>query len=410
MKFSYQAKSIDNAGKSKIIEGILESKNRDEAISILKSRDLEIISLSEKKSFSQNFDINDIGAFFEKATLKDIVNISKQMSALLGAGVVVVKALQIIADDMDKPLLKKAFTEIIQDVKGGKPTSQALARHEKIFDNFYVNLIKSGEESGEIAKAFAYLAEYMDRNYAMVTKVKNAMLYPGFVIGVFFIVMILIFTMVIPKLAVILLESNVPLPVLTQVVLGISNFLVNYGIYFVLVFATFGIYAYVSFSGTDSWQEFFDTLKIKTPIVKNVYKMLYVTRIADNIQTLLSSGIILTKAIQITSDVVGNVHYKKILLDSLTDVKAGISFSSSFAKQKELIPNILTQMLRVGEETGETSKLMGNISKFYQRELSNTIDSMVGLIEPVMIVSLGLGVGLLLVSVLMPIFNLAGSF
>ena len=118
----------------------------------------------------------------------------------------------------------------------------------------------------------------------------------------------------------------------------------------------------------------------------------------------------LTKAISITADVVDNVHYKKILLNSLTDVKAGISFSASFAKSKDLIPNILTQMLRVGEETGEIAKLMGNIAKFYQRELNNTIDSLIGLIEPIMIVSLGLGVGLLLVSVLMPIYNLAGSF
>ena len=406
MKFSYQAKN----GEGKIVEGVWDANSRDEAILSLRNKNMEIISLKEKKDSVKKFDINNIGAFFEKASLKDVVNISKQMSALLEAGVSVIKGLQLVADDMEKPLLKNAFKEIINDIRGGKSISQAFAKHPKIFDDFYVNLLKSGEESGKMAQAFSYLAEYMDRNYSLVTKVKNAMIYPIFVISVFLIVMILIFTLVIPKLSVILLESNVPLPVLTNIVLGISNFLVSYGIYILLAILAFGIYIFATFRDTNEWTEFFDTLKIKVPIVKNVYKMLYVTRIADNIQTLLASGVSLTKAISITADVVGNVHYKKILLNSLTDVKAGISFSASFAKSKDLIPNILTQMLRVGEETGEIAKLMGNIAKFYQRELNNTIDSLIGLIEPIMIVSLGLGVGLLLVSVLMPIYNLAGSF
>jgi type IV pilus assembly protein PilC len=138
--------------------------------------------------------------------------------------------------------------------------------------------------------------------------------------------------------------------------------------------------------------------------------MLYVTRIADNIQTLITSGVSLTKSIQITADVVGNRNYKNILEGSLLDVKAGIPFSKSLEKHKDLVPSSLIQMLRIGEETGEIGKLMGNIAKFFQREVNAQIDTMVSLIEPVMIVSLALGVGVLLVSVLMPIYNLAGSF
>lgn len=408
MKFNFTAKNLDE----KIINGIVTASSSDEAIKILQNKELEVISLvPQKKDFDINLDkYLNFGGIFDHVALKDIVNVSKQMSALLDAGVSVIKALQIVAEDIDKPFLKKIFNIIIQDVKSGKSISQAFARHKNVFSDFYVNLVKTGEESGKMSQAFSYLSDYMDRNYSLVVKVRNAMIYPAFVIATFFMVMIIVFTFVIPKLAEILKDSNVELPLLTRIVLGISDFLVAYGFYFFLFVLAMGMYTFLTFRNTTAWTKFFDTLKVKIPIVRNVFKMLYVTRIADNIQTLLTSGVSLTKSVQITSDVVGNIYYKAILDQALIDIKAGLSISASFAKHKDLIPGTLTQMLKIGEETGEIGKLMGNIAKFYQREINTTIDTLVGLIEPMMIVLLGLGVGTLLVSVLMPIYNLAGSF
>jgi type IV pilus assembly protein PilC len=408
MKYTFTAKNLEE----KIINGIVNATTEAEATKLLQNKELEVISLlPEKKDFDINLDkYLNFGGIFDHVSLKDIVNISKQMSALLDAGVSVIKALQIVVEDIQKPHLRKIFEIIIQDVKAGKSISQAFGKHKNVFSDFYVNLIKSGEESGKMAQAFQYLSEYMDRNYSLVVKVRNAMIYPAFVIATFFIVMIIVFTMVIPKLAEILQQSNVELPLLTRVVLGISNFIIAYGFYFLVFLAAGGLYAFFTLRGTKGWTVFFDTLKIKVPAVRNVFKMLYVTRIADNIQTLLTSGVSLTKAVQITGDVVGNVYYKQILDQALLDIKAGMSISASFAKHKDLIPTALTQMLKIGEETGEIGKLMGNIAKFYQREINTTIDTLVGLIEPIMIVALGLGVGVLLVSVLIPIYNLAGSF
>lgn len=405
MKFNFTAKNVEG----KIITGIVNAKSKDEAQKSLQDSELEIISLVEPKK-EIDFGNLDFGSVFDHVSLKDVVNISKQMAALLDAGVSVIKALQILSEDIQSPTLKKIFENIIQDVRAGKPISTAFGKHKKVFSDFYVNLIRSGEESGKMAQAFTYLAEYMDRNYELVVKVRNAMIYPAFVVGTFFVVMILVFTLVIPRLADILKQSDVPLPFLTVIVLGISDFLVAYGIYFFVFVLIVIIYAFFNLKGSTAWTNFFDTVKVRTPVFKNIFKTLYVTRIADNIQTLLTSGVSLTKAISITGDVVGNIYYKQILDQALLDVKAGISFSASFAKHKDLIPPTLTQMLKVGEETGEIGKLMGNIAKFYQRELNNTIDTLVGLIEPAMIVMLGLGVGVLLVSVLMPIYNLAGSF
>jgi type IV pilus assembly protein PilC len=222
--------------------------------------------------------------------------------------------------------------------------------------------------------------------------------------------MVLVFTTVIPKLSGILTESGVELPVITQAVLGISNFLVNYGVYMLIVIVGLGGYIYISIRDTNAFQEFSDTVKIKLPVLKNIFKMLYVTRIADNIQTLLGSGVSLTKCLQISADVVGNIHYKRILEKALVDVRGGMPFSQSISGNKDLIPSSMIQMVKIGEETGEIGKLMGNIAKFYQREITGAVDTMVSLIEPAMIVLLGLGVGLLLVSVLLPIYNLAGAF
>lgn len=410
MKFNFTAKNLED----KIIRGVVTANSDQEAVKMLQNKELEVISLVAEKS--KDIDLSklekylNVGGIFDHVALKDVVNVSKQMSALLDAGVSVIKALQLVSDDLDKPVLKRTFEVVIQDVKAGKSISAAFARHKNIFSDFYVNLIKSGEESGKMSQAFLYLSEYLDRNYALIVKVRNAMIYPAFVISTFLVVMIIVFTLVIPKLAEILQQSNVPLPLLTQIVLGISNFLVNYGIYFGVFIVAGAFYAFFTLRNSNGWTVFFDTVKIKVPIIRNVFKMLYVTRIADNIQTLLTSGVSLTKSIQITGDVVGNIYYKEILEQALVDVKAGISISASFAKHKDLIPGTLTQMLKIGEETGEIGKLMGSIAKFYQREINTTIDTLVGLIEPIMIVLLGLGVGVLLVSVLMPIYNLAGSF
>lgn len=409
MKYNFTAKNLEE----KIIRGIVSANSDTEATKMLQGRELEIITLAAEQKSGLNIDIGEymnFGGIFDRVSMKDIVNVSKQISALLDAGVSIIKALQLVSEDVKNVYFKKILSVVVQDVKSGKSISQAFEKHKNVFSDFYVNLVKTGEESGKMAQTFLYLSEYEDRNYALVVKVRNAMIYPAFVITTFLIVMIVVFTFVIPQLASILKESGVELPLLTRIVMSISDFLVAYGLYFLIFILASGIYVFFNFRNTDAWTNFFDTLKVKFPLVKNVFKMLYVTRIADNIQTLLTSGVSLTKAVQITADVVGNIYYKEILQQALTDIKAGLPISSSFSKRKDLIPSTLSQMLRIGEETGEIGKLMGNIAKFYQRELNNTIDTMVGLIEPIMIVLLGLGVGVLLVSVLMPIYNLAGSF
>jgi type IV pilus assembly protein PilC len=268
-------------------------------------------------------------------------------------------------------------------------------------------MVRAGEESGQLVQVFSYLADYLDRQYALNAKTKNALIYPAFVIIVFFTVMIGMFTMVVPKLAAIITESGQEVPIYTKIILNISHFLVGYGVVLLIILA--GLVGYViHMYRTAKGRRVIDELKLSIPILGNLYKKLYLARIADNMDTMLSSGVQIVHAIEITASVVGNVIYREILLEAMEAVKAGKSFSQALEVHSE-VPKIMPQIVRVGEETGSIGSILKMLAKFYKREVDEAVDTLVGLIEPFMIVLLGLGVGILLVSILMPIYNIAGG-
>jgi type II secretory pathway component PulF len=252
-----------------------------------------------------------------------------------------------------------------------------------------------------------YLADYLDRTYDIVTKAENALIYPIFVVVVFFGVMALMLTLVIPKIIAVLIDSGQPIPFYTGIIIGFSNFLINYGILIFIALVVGGVYVW-QLSKTKAGQLILDKLKISIPYVGDLYTKLYLSRIADNFSTMLLSGIPVVEAIDITASVVGNVAYEEILAAVALEVKSGSPISDALDKHPE-IPGIMVAMTKVGEETGELGKILSTLAKFYNREVTNAVDTLVGLIEPVMVVMLGIGVGILLTAVLMPIYNLAGG-
>jgi type IV pilus assembly protein PilC len=399
MIFTYDA--ITQTGEKK--KGTIEAGSKDLAISALQHRSLIVSSLIEGE---QKKGIN-IGFFERKVKMKDVVIMSRQISTLFEAQVSALKAFNLLALNTENPALVKILNTISEDIQSGVSISASLAKHPTAFSDFYVNMVKSGEESGKLTQIFSYLADYLDRQYQLTSKTKNALIYPGFVMGVFFLVMTLMFVFIIPRLAVIIKESGQQIPTLTKIVIGISDILVNYGL-FVLIGGVLFIVFVINRAQTKSGQEYFDRMKIVVPVVRNIYKKLYLSRIADNMDTMLSSGITIIRAIELTGAVVGNKVFEQILYQAAEEVKAGNSLSDSFSKHKE-IPPIMSQMIRVGEETGALGSILKTIGKFYNREVNDAVDTMVSLIEPLMIVALGLGVGLLLTSVLMPIYNVAGG-
>jgi type IV pilus assembly protein PilC len=338
---------------------------------------------------------------------KDVVMLSRQMATLFEAQVSALRIFRMLGSGVDNHTLQGYLLKIADDIQAGDSISNALAKYPKVFSSFYVNMVKSGEESGKLDETFTYLADYLDRTYEITSKAKNAFIYPTFVILVFIGVMVLMFTAIIPKIALMITESGQEIPIYTKIVLGISHIFVTYWLYILIavVVTVVGSWKYAS---TENGARNIDEISLRIPVLGNMYQKLYLSRIADNLNTMITTGIPILRALDITSSVVDNYVYKDIINQTLVDVKGGSSLSNSFGQHKE-IPSIMTQMIKVGEESGELGTILKTLAKFYQREVIVAVDTLIGLIEPVMIVGLGLGVAVLLASVLMPIMNLASS-
>ncbi|MCX6757397.1 MAG: type II secretion system F family protein [Candidatus Nomurabacteria bacterium] len=399
MLFKY--KVVDDKGVNK--EGAIDAPSKDVAISGLQRRGLIVLSIkeeSERKSFFQL-------SFFNKVPVKDIVILSRQISTLFDAQVSALKTFSMLAANAENKLLSQKLTQVTDDIQGGVSISGALSKHPDVFSEFYVNMVKAGEETGKLNQTFAYMADYLDRQYALTSKTRNALIYPIFVIATFFVVMGLMFIVVIPKLSAIILDSGQPVPIYTQIIIALSNFFVNYGFLFIIFLVLIGLWVW-RIASSEAGKIYLDRIKLSIPAIGNLYKKLYLSRISDNMDTMLSSGIPIVRAIDITSEVVGSRVYKAILKESADGVKSGQAFSATLEKHSEM-PGIMVQMVKVGEETGGLGPILKTLAAFYKREVDDAVDTLVGLIEPVMIVVLGLGVGILLVSILMPIYNIAGS-
>lgn len=400
MIFNYKALS----DKGEKTEGTVEAFNVDIAINQLQKRGLVITEIhdTEEKKFKV-----PLLSLLDHVSNKDVVILSRQMATLFQAQVSALRVFRLLGEQTENPILQKYLASIADDLQGGSSISAALAKYPDAFSAFYVNMVKSGEESGKLDEIFNYLADYLDRTYEVTSKAKNALIYPAFVVATFIGVMILMLTVIIPKIAVMIKDSGQSVPFYTQVVIFISNLFVSYGAFLGIgiVIVGFAVWRYYR---TPDGAIFFDNMRLNLPYLGGLYKKLYLSRIADNMNTMIMSGIPILKALEITSSVVDNRIYRTILDDVLIKVKEGVSLSNAFGQYKE-IPNIMTQMVKVGEETGELGNILKSLARFYQREVTTAVDTLVGLIEPVMIVALGLGVGILLASVLMPIYNIASG-
>lgn len=399
--FNYNA--IDETGRE--VKGTIEAVNEDVAISAVQRRGLVIVSLEAA----------DTVPFFERGlgglrgvSNRDIVILSRQISTLFQAQVSALKVFSLLAEEAENEKLRDALSEIATDLQGGNSISKALEKHPKIFSRFYVSMVRVGEETGRLEEIFGHLADYLDRTYEVAAKARNALIYPAFVIVTFIAVMILMLTTVIPKLSVIIVDSGQDIPLYTKGVIGLSNFFVEYGI-LLLIFVIVGAFVLWRYARTERGKLNLARLKIELPYLGGLYRKLYLSRIADNMHTMLTSGIPMVRALEDTSTVVGNVLYEGIMKDAATAIRGGSTVADALGGYAE-IPGIMVQMVRIGEETGELGNILNTLATFYRREVSTAVDTLVDLIEPVMIVLLGIGVGTLLAAVLIPIYNISSSF
>jgi type IV pilus assembly protein PilC len=401
MLFRYQA--LDTQGRPR--NGNIEAINEDIAISSLQRRGL-IVSAIRKVTVTGsglNFNIN----IFQHVSNKDIVILSRQLSTLFQAQVSALRVFRLLGDETENPLLRQKLATIAGDLQAGSSIAASMEKHPDVFDAFYVAMIKAGEESGKLDETFSYLADYLERTYELVTKARGALIYPAFVVFTFITVMILMFTVVIPKIAVIIADSGQEIPIYTKIVMGFSNFLVSYGIVLLVIAVVLGFFAF-RFLRTPGGRQTLDEIKLTAPLFSTLFKKLYLSRLSDNMNTMLTSGIPMVRALELTAAVINNVLFQNILNNAVAMVKSGKPVSEALGNNK-YIPGIMIQMIKVGEETGELGNILKTLARFYAREVSTTVDALVDLIEPLMIVMLGLGVAFLLASVLVPIYNISAG-
>ncbi|MEI8223530.1 MAG: type II secretion system F family protein [bacterium] len=400
MNFNY--KVIDPTGKE--VAGQIDAVTNDAAVSSLQRRGFIVVSVvadSQKNILQKSF------SFFDKVPMKDVVIMSRQLSALFDAQVSALKAFTLMSEQSDNGMLKFALQTISQDIQGGISISGAMEKHPNVFSNFYVAMVRAGEESGKLTETFKYLADYLERQYELVAKTKNALVYPAFVVVTFIAVIVLMLTIVIPQLSSVLLETGQQLPIYTRIVIALSDVFVHY--WPIMLVVVIGLVAYFSYlASRESGKRTLDSWKLALPAFGNLYQKLYLSRIADNMNTMLSAGIPVLHALEITGAVVDNKIYEEVLKQAVDDVRGGNLISASFEKT-QYIPAIMVQMVKVGEETGSLGQILSTLARFYKREVDNAVDTLIGLIEPVMIVGLGVGVGFLLTAILIPIYNIAGS-
>ena len=399
MQFNYQARNKE--GEVQI--GMIEASGKEVAASLLQKFGLYVTLLEaseEKPIWARKIKL------FERISRKEIVLFSRQLSILFKSEVPLLEALRTLSKQLKSPF-REEIMKIAEEIEGGTRLSQALSQHPKIFSPFFVGMVKSGEASGKLSEALLYLADHLEREYQLNSKIKGAMIYPVFLFGVLFLVGLVMIFYVLPQMTQVLKESGQELPLLTRFVIGFADFLRTkwYLIILPVILIVFFVSRYIK---TKEGKKSLDKFSLKVPLLGSFLKMINLARFAENLSTLISGGLPIAQALEITAEVVGNTSYKEIILETREAVRRGETISSVLEKYPQIVSPLVTQMTIVGERTGQLDNALKNVVDFYQKEVDRGVDNFLGLIEPILIVFLGLVIGGFLAAVLLPLYNLGG--
>ncbi|MEX1064187.1 MAG: type II secretion system F family protein, partial [Candidatus Paceibacterota bacterium] len=396
MDFIYQAKNQ----QGELVEGKVEAPSEDQAVNVLHQRNLVILSLDVAR---RGLFERDLASAFSRPNQKDVVLFTRQLATIVEADIPLVEGLHTLERQAEKPSFKKIISDVANSIEGGATLSVALNEHEKVFGTFYVSLVRAGEVAGKIQTSLLYLADYLERSASLNSKIKGALAYPAFVLFAMVVVTIILMTTVLPQLLTIIEDAGIQdIPISTQILIQVTEFFNRYIILIIalLIFLVLGLFSYIK---TPAGREWFDNLKIRIPQFGRVTRNVYLARIAETLSTLIKAGVPILESLEITGDIVGNSIYKAILLEARENVQGGGSISEVFEKY-DAFPVLVPSMLSIGERTGRTDFMLENIFKFYKSEAENDIQNLAQLIEPVLILVLGLGVGVLVSAVLLPIY------
>lgn len=401
MKFIFKAKS--SAGD--VREGLVEALSWEAAGQILEKNGLTPITIKEQQETAVF--VKSFQKVFEGVSQKELMIFFRQLSTLVEARVPIVSSLHTLGEQTDNRYLQIIIKELSDDVEDGMPLSEALEKHPDVFSSLTINMIRAGEVSGSLQKSINFVTQNIEKNYELASKIRGALYYPAFVLGVAFIVAFLVVTFILPKITALIKDLNVPIPWYTSVLIWLGDFMNAYwwAVALVIIAAVSGTIYYIR---TEAGRREWEIILLKIPVIGNLARNIYITRFSDNLSALLNSGIPVVHALTIVSDVIGNEVFRNIISKAAEEVKSGNVMSAAFLRYPEM-PTIVVQMIRIGEESGTISQVLKSVGKFYNQEVEATTKNLTTLIEPILIVALGIGVGILVVGVLMPIYNIAGQ-
>lgn len=402
-KYNY----IATNSQGKTIASTIEATDRVSVVATLTKDGMKPISVKEVKTSSGSFTLGD---FFggNKVKSDDLVMFTRQLSAMVGAGVPLLRALNSLQTHTESKPLKKVLTTLIVDVQAGAPLADSLAKYPNTFSDVYVNMVRAGEAAGILDEILKRLAMQQEKNATIRKKVKSAMTYPMVLIVITILAFFGLMLFVIPQIGKILTDLGGPeaqLPALTLAMLAISSFMTSY---WFIVFPGIigGVILLLRYVKTPKGKAQLHHFVLKVPGIKNIVMKVAVARFARTFSALMGAGVAVLEALNVTSRAVGNVVYEKALVDAAEKVKNGATLSSVIEKNP-LFPAIVPQMLAVGEETGQTDTVLVKVADFYEEEVDVAIEGLSSIIEPVMIVVMGGMVGLIAASVMGPIAGLA---
>lgn len=399
--FHYRAKKVDGTD----ILGTVEASSDSSAQEALEEKGLFVIALEQKRSDS--FFATPI-QFFNKIPAREIVIFLRQLAVMMQANVPLVRSLNSLASQISRADFQKIVLDISEEVNSGVKLSNAMSRHKRVFDDFFIHMIRAGETTGKLDDTLTYLADQKEKDYDVLSQVKGALIYPAFIFSGLIIVGMIMMIYVIPKLTNILSSSGQDLPWQTTLLINTSDFFTHFW-WIILILLIIVWVVVMGLYRTESGKSQLDLLKLKIPIFGNIYKKIALTRFCRSLSTLLGSGVPLTQSLQIAGDIVGNYYYKELIEKTREEVMGGKSITIVFQKDKN-IPPMISQMLKVGEETGRIDQILMKLADFYSREVNILVRNLVSLIEPLVIMLLGGAVVILVMAVLLPMYNLTASF
>lgn len=403
MLFSYTVK-LKNG---EISEDALEATDRYALARELRSRGYIPLSISQKnKNLTDRFLI--LSELFSKISMAEHIIFTKNLSGMIRAGLSLGRALSVLQKQTKNPKLNKVLISFANDINSGETFSTALAKFPNIFSQLFISMVRAGEESGNLAGALSDIGMNLEKSNSLNEKIRGALIYPGVILSAMVVIGILMFAFVVPTLADTFKELGVVLPASTRILIFFGNFFSsNLILTFVIVF-TLALSLYFLFR-SKMLAPYIDFAILKIPVINNLDKELNTARTARTISSLLSSGVSITRAIEITEDVVQNGFYKKVLEEAKEAVQKGAPFSQAFAAHTNLYPVMMSEMIEVGEETGKLSDMLLEIASFYENEVENKTKNLSIIIEPVLMIIIGSGVGFFAISMISPLYSILGS-